>query len=197
MQFNQCFGSQFAADVIELKAPVGATLSFEAIKASVELNKPAVLFLCQVQSWHKPSPSLGQGLCSPSCEMCCPSTFLSPIQFAARPHTLETRLCQANLLFACCCFASAPPKQRNMFSFLSLLHTPASKLESSRPVCKPDPDPDISLCSRAWDVRLLRVVAAPKPGLKPFLRCAFSRGASSTGLVQLKNHPYQEPTVFD
>ncbi|MEW5300914.1 MAG: hypothetical protein WDW38_005173 [Sanguina aurantia] len=54
---------RFRADVIELKAPVGATLSFEAIKASVELNKPAVLFLCQGESstgTHQSLAGLGE-----------------------------------------------------------------------------------------------------------------------------------------
>ena len=34
--------------VVDLRAEPGTSLSYEAIKASVEQHKPAVLFLCQV-----------------------------------------------------------------------------------------------------------------------------------------------------
>jgi alanine-glyoxylate transaminase/serine-glyoxylate transaminase/serine-pyruvate transaminase len=36
--------------VIEVKAPLGETLSYETLKAHVEKHKPALLFLCQGES---------------------------------------------------------------------------------------------------------------------------------------------------
>ncbi len=41
-----------AGDVIELKAPLGETFSYETLKANVEKHKPALLFLVQVRRAH-------------------------------------------------------------------------------------------------------------------------------------------------
>ena len=38
---------RFGANVVELKKEAGKTFSFDELKAAVEKEKPAVLFLCQ------------------------------------------------------------------------------------------------------------------------------------------------------
>ncbi|GAB4822529.1 hypothetical protein N2152v2_009575 [Parachlorella kessleri] len=41
---------RFGAKVVEIKAELGSTLKYDAIKEAVETHKPAVLFLCQGES---------------------------------------------------------------------------------------------------------------------------------------------------
>lgn len=55
---------RFRADVIEVKAPApGQTISYDALKKSIEQHKPAVLFLCQGESstgTHQSLAGLGE-----------------------------------------------------------------------------------------------------------------------------------------
>lgn len=41
-----------AGEVIQLKAPAGATFSIDELKAAVKEHKPAILFLVQVSDLH-------------------------------------------------------------------------------------------------------------------------------------------------
>ena len=49
--------STAAGDVIELKQAPGKSFSYKELKAAIEKNKPAALFLCQVHLQLKKSKS--------------------------------------------------------------------------------------------------------------------------------------------
>lgn len=83
-----------AADVVEVKAPLGEAFPYETLKAQVEAHKPKLLFLCQGESstgTHQNLAGLGE-LCKKNGTLLLVDTVCSLGERRGPAHVLDVRL---------------------------------------------------------------------------------------------------------